>query len=54
MKANGQCIITIEYRNGVILLGYTEIALELKEITAKELLKELKEIIKLQEFISYD
>ena len=49
MKANGQYIVTIEYHNGVNVLGYTEISLDLGEITAKELLKELKELIKLPE-----
>lgn len=44
MKASGQYIVTIEYHNGVKAVGYTEIALGSENITAKELLKELKEI----------
>lgn len=47
MKTSGQYIVTIEYHDGIKLTGYTEVALELEEITAKELLSELKEIIKL-------
>lgn len=49
MKASGQYVVTIEYHNGVKAVGYTESALEFEEITAKELLKELKELIKLPE-----
>ncbi|AQZ54622.1 UNVERIFIED_ORG: hypothetical protein QIH99_gp76 [Proteus phage VB_PmiS-Isfahan] len=49
MKANGQYIVIIEYHNGVNVLGYTEIALESESITAKELLREIKESIKLPE-----
>lgn len=49
MKASGQYIVTIEYHDGVKVVGYTEVSLETEEITAKELLSELKEIIKLPE-----
>lgn len=49
MKASGQYIVTIEYHDEKVVLGYSEIALEFEEITAKELLKELKELIKLPE-----
>lgn len=49
MKASDQYIVTVEYHNGVVVLGYTEIALEFEEITAKELLREIKESIKLPE-----
>lgn len=49
MKASGQYIVTIEYHDGVKVVGYTEVSLETEEITAKEMLAELKEIIKLPE-----
>lgn len=49
MKASGQYIVTIEYHNGVNVLGYTEIALESESITANEMLDWVEEIIKLPE-----
>lgn len=49
MKASGQYVVTIGYHEGVKVTGYTELALELEEITAKELLAELKDSIKLPE-----
>ena len=49
MKASGKYIVTIEYHDGVKVVGYTEVSLETEEITAKEMLAELKEIIKLPE-----
>lgn len=49
MKASGQYVVTIEYHNGVNVIGYSEIALESENTTANKMLDYIKEIIKLPE-----